>query len=437
MKKKSELKNKGTVLPLVMIVVIILLTIGSSLISMSFTNRTYSFRESSSLVARCAADAGITQALFEMNKQLASKSLMSDTIPLAYDVSLSNSNAIYSYVVTGSLAGGYSITSIGKSGNSQRMIKTSLELSGLFDHAILTKDSLILKADTIIDGYNSKNPTATDFGVKIGTQSTQDDKIVLNNSVIVDGDIAVGVNGNTNDVIKDLGAKINGDTYASTSKEPLPDVIIPALPNMGTSLSVKSGTLTIDPSDNGTYSSIDLQNGKNIGKLEITGGDVVLHVTGDINLGNNCEIVIADGSTLKVYIDGNISCDNGSGINTEAPPDEASTLQLFATGEGTQYLDVKAKSDWTGTIYAPNGDVILYAGGDVYGAIVADSFELKNGGDFHYDAALKDVTIYDPGVRFVITKWNESIVYSDIKNLEPFNSVDIGVLQDQVSSNLK
>lgn len=431
MKNKSELKNNGTILPLVMVVVILLLIIGTSLINMSLTNRTFSLREKSGLVARCAADAGITQALFEMNQKLHLQSLMTGTMPIAHDVALSNSNAIYSYVVTGSLAGGYSITSIGKSGNSQRMIKASLELGGIFDHAILTKDSLVLKADTIIDGYNSSDPTDTDFRVKIGTQSTEDDKIVLNNSVIVNGDIAVGVNGNTNDVIKDLGATINGDIYASTNKIPLPDVTIPALPDKGTSLSVKSGTITIDPSDNGTYSSIKLENGKDIGILEVSGGDVVLHITGDIALGNNCEIDVKDGSTLTIYIDGNISCDNGSGINTEAPPDKASTLQLFATGESKQYLDVKAKSDWTGTIYAPNGDVILYAGGDVYGSIVANSFELKNGGNFHYDAALRDVSILDPGVRFVIKQWNESIIDS-----ESFKIADIGVLQKNVSPNL-
>ncbi len=422
----SEIKNKGTVLPLVMVVVILLLIIGTSLLNMGLTNRTFSLREKSGLVARCAADAGITQALFEMNQKLQSQTLLSDTMPLAYDVTLTNSDALYSYVVSGSLAGGYSITSIGKSGNSQRMIKASLELGGIFDHAILTKDSLILKSGTIIDGYNSKDPSATDFSVKIGTQSTDDDKIILNNSVVVNGDIAVGVNGNTDDIIKDLGAIINGDIYASTNNNPLPDITIPVLPDKGASLSVKSGTISVTPSDNGTYSSIKLDNGKDIGKLEVSGGDVVLHITGDIVLGNDCEIVVTDGSTLTIYIDGNINCDNGSGINTEAPPDEASTLRLFATGEGKQYLDVKAKSEWTGTIYAPNGDVILYAGGDVYGAIVADSFELKAGGDFHYDAALKDVTIFDPGVRFVIKQWKESIV-----NNESLKIADIGILQEK------
>ena len=145
------------------------------------------------------------------------------------------------------------------------------------------------------------------------------------------------------------------------------------------------------------------------GILEISGGDVVLHVTGDIQLGQGCEIIVKDGSTLKIYTDGDIVCANGSSINTEAPPEEAATLQLFATGEGTQFFDVKAKSEWTGTIYAPDADVVLYAGGDVYGSVVAHDFEFKAGGNFHYDKALqKKNTVTDDAVVFVVTRWYES-----------------------------
>jgi len=125
---------------------------------------------------------------------------------------------------------------------------------------------------------------------------------------------------------------------------------------------------------------------------------------------NSCEIVVKPGSTLKIYVDGDISCDNGSSINTEAPPEEAATLQLFATGEGAQSFDVKAKSEWTGTIYGPDADVVLYAGGDVYGSVVAHDFDFKAGGNFHYDKALQEKnTVDDDAVFFVVNRWYESI----------------------------
>ena len=101
------------------------------------------------------------------------------------------------------------------------------------------------------------------------------------------------------------------------------------------------------------------------------------------------------------------ACAPAETLEPEAPPEEASTLQLYATGEGEQFLDVKAKSEWTGVIYAPDADVVLYANGDAYGSIVADGFEFKSGGNFHYDKALQNVDVNDQGVTFTVTRWYE------------------------------
>jgi hypothetical protein len=143
--------------------------------------------------------------------------------------------------------------------------------------------------------------------------------------------------------------------------------------------------------------------------LEVSGGDVVLHLTGDIQLENSCEIVVKEGATLTVYTDGNIHCRNGSGINTENPPEKAKTLQIYATGQPGQFIDIKAKSDFTGVIYAPDADVVLYAKGNAYGSIIADTFNYMAGGNFYYDEALsKKNTVNDEGVQFVVARWSES-----------------------------
>jgi len=91
---------------------------------------------------------------------------------------------------------------------------------------------------------------------------------------------------------------------------------------------------------------------------------------------------------------------------------------LYGTAESTQYFDIKAKSTWSGTIYAPNADIDLYAKGDFYGSVVADNLELKAGGNFHYDEALREVEVEDEGVRFVVERWYEGspkLLISDIK----------------------
>jgi len=62
----------------------------------------------------------------------------------------------------------------------------------------------------------------------------------------------------------------------------------------------------------------------------------------------NNAILTKESLTLKsgTVVDGDIVCDNGSSINTEAPSEKAATLQLFAAGTDTQFFDVKAKSNW-------------------------------------------------------------------------------------------
>lgn len=408
MKKLLQSKRRGFAIPLAVVVVMILFAMGVGLLSLGTNSRIYSIRTASDIAARCAADAGLTMALFEMNEKLKVKPWNDSTLPLAIDVQLPYSDEVCSYRVTGNLAGGYTIESIGQFGPAERRVRTTIGLQSPFNDAILTKGKLILKSGTVVDGYNSDDLGETGIEVSIGSQSAANDSVVLNMGVTVDGDVFVAPGADLDTAIKDLGATVTGDKHTG-EQITLPKVTAPPLPNMATDISAKGATVTITPADNGVYTAIDLKKTGNPGILEINGGDVVLHVTGDIQLGQSCEILVTDGSTLKIYADGDIICANGSSINTEAPLEEAATLQLFATGTGTQFFDIKAKSEWIGTIYAPDANVDLYAGGDVYGSVVAYDFEFKAGGNFHYDKALqKKNSVTDEAVVFVVTRWYES-----------------------------
>ena len=404
MKKLLQSKRRGSAIALAVIAILILFAVGVGLMGLGFSGRVYSHRTASDIAARCAADAGLAMALFEMNQKLQVKPFTEGTLPLATDVKLPYSDQVCSYKVTGNPGGGYTIESTGESGGATRTVRAIIGLQSAFSHAIVTKQTLTLKAGTTIDGYNSADPLDKDIDVGIGSQSAADSSIILNNGTTVKGDIFVA--GNVDSAIKDLGATVTGDKSIS-APDPLPKVTAPALPGKG-AISAKGTTVTITAADSGTYTGIDLKTTGKPGILEID-GDVVLHVTGDIALGQSCEIVVKDGSSLVIYADANINCANGSGINTKNPPEKAETLQIYATGSGAQYFDVKAKSQFTGVIYAPDADVVLYANGDAYGSVVAHGFEYKAGGNFYYDEALqKKNTVNDEGVQFVVTRWSES-----------------------------
>jgi len=393
-------------MPLAVLVAMILLAMGVGILSLGVHSRLYSTRVAFDIAARCAADAGLEMALFEMNEKLKVKPWSDSVLPEGASQALSNCDATFSYsVTTGS--GGYLVESIGQSGSAEKRVYAELELEGLFEHAILTRETLTLKSGTTVDGYNSLDSSDTEADVDIGTQSTANSSIILNHGVTVEGDIIVGIGGNPDTAIKDLGAT-TGDQYAATQNDPLPQITPPTLTNTGLSIATKGKTVTLTPADSGKYTGIDLKNDKTPGILEIKGEGVTLHITGDIQLGQSCEIVVTEGSSLIIYCDGNITCGNGSGINTKNPPEAASTLQLYATGESEQTFDIKAKSNFTGVIYAPNANINLYAGGDAYGSIVAHNFEFKSGGNYHYDEALRKVETDDQGVRFVVKRWYEN-----------------------------
>jgi hypothetical protein len=416
MKKLLHSKRRGSAIPLTVVAIIILLAMGVGLLSLGFNSRIYTIRNTSDIKARCAADAGLTMALFEMNEKLKVKPWNDSTLPTAINVKLPYYDATCSYRVIGSLAGGYILQSLGKSGNANRAVSATIKLQSGFSHAILTKDQLVLKSDTKIDGYNSADPTDKEFIIDIGSQSNANDSVVLNMGCIVNGDVFVATGADLDDAIKGAGA-VTGDKYTS-APEPLPPVTAPVLPPKPP-IDITGQTLSLTPADSGSYPEIYLRQGdildgkKVIGTvpsiIEVSGGEVVLHLTGDIQLENSCEIIVKPGSSLTIYTDGNIHSRNGSSISTENPPEAATSIQIYTTGEGKQFIDVKAKSEFTGTIYAPDDDVVLYAKGDAYGSIVADSFNYMAGGNFYFDEALRDnISVDDEAVVFVVNRWYES-----------------------------
>ncbi|MHC4640812.1 MAG: DUF7305 domain-containing protein [Planctomycetota bacterium] len=401
--KNEQSRSGGFALAAMLCAVVILFIIGASVLSIGLNKRAFAVRSSSDISARCAADSGITKALFEMNEKLKVIPWDGSSLPEGTAEALPNTSANYSYAVSGDLNNGYAIKSSGKSGLQQKAISCSLSLEGLHEHALLAKEDLILKSGTIIDGYNSVDPWDTDIDVQVGTTSVLPDSIVLNMGVVVNGDVAVGVGGNVGSVIKDLGASTYR-RYCMLEEMDLPLVTAPELVDTGSDIKVQGATVIVGPADNGQYGVIELKKAANPGILEVNGGDVILFVKGDISLGQDCEIVIKNGSTLALYIEGDMDADNNAGFNNESVP---SSFKIFGTNTEEQTFVLRAKSESLGAIYAPNADVAIMAQSDIRGSITANNIVMMATGTFYYDEALRIVTTDDEAVRFVIRNWRE------------------------------
>jgi hypothetical protein len=278
--------------------------------------------------------------------------------------------------------------------------------------------------NTLVAAYNSADSTDTEFDLKIGTTSTSSDSIPLGPGTVIDGDVFVGVGGDPANVVGS-GGTINGAKYALEEEPDFPTIVPPSLTSWATALSAAGQTITLGPGQSGQYTSIRgqtitlgpgqsgqytsislLQQSGTPGILEIQGGDVVLRITGDVDLGNNCEVVVRAGSSLVLYIDGNISADNSVGFNNQAG--NVRDFQLYATGTDEQVFNLKAKSSVFGTVYAPNVDINMYPGADMYGAIVGKSVTFKSGSSFYYDESLRDTaSAYAHSGGFLVKRWRE------------------------------
>lgn len=406
--KKPKTKRCASALVLVVFAIVVLALIGVGLLRIGLDSHVYAIRNSRVIAARSAADAGLTKAIYEMNKKLLISAWDDSTLPSAIDEILPNADAVFSYTITKLpatiLSRPYVIEATGRAGLAQRTVYATTKLRTLADYAIFVKNRLILKAGTTVSGFDSTDPSKTGINVQIGTNSTSDDAVVLYSGVTIEGDVFVGAGGDVEEGIKDTGATITGGEYAQADETftlfappaGLFDKVMPV---------IKGETVSITQNDSGTYPSIDIYRGLGgPGVLEVTSGDVVLHITGDMNLGQDCEIIIRAGASMTVYLAGDLTSGNNSGfVNENTPPN----LKLYGIAPESQTFDIKAGSEYFGQIYAPNADVKIKATGDLYGAFVAESFEMKSGGNIFYDKALSFVDITDQDARFAIDRWYE------------------------------
>jgi len=438
MKRDSKRNKRGMVLPLIISIAVVLAILGMGMIRLGFGSRLMSIKNSAGITARAAADAGVTQALYEMNKLFvpgaALPALPADVVNLPLP-DATNHNAIYSYHVEGPISDPVTfedywlITSTGTSGGETKTVYARASIMNLFEYALIVNDKIVLKSSTLIDGYDSSQGYPSppgDYPLKIGTNSTlfpPAGGIDLGMDTIVMGDVLVGNGANPEDVIRDHGAT-TGNRYSLPTPFDFVQIAAPTVydgptPNLvGGDLEIVAPLgYTLEDPYTIVASVIDISQG---GRLTVV-GSVALHITGDIKFGQGSEMYIGIPpddpdyvhpgdpafvpSSLDIYLDGNLVGGNAGGINnlSEIP----GYFKLFGTGPPYQDWEMKNNRDFFGVYYGPNADIIIKADADVYGSVSGHSYDMRNSGNMHYDVRLSDYDEYNVG--FAIYRWWEIV----------------------------
>jgi len=399
--KLLQSKKHGSAMALVLVAVILLLVMGIGLLSLGQHSRIFAVQTTSEIAARCAADAGLTKALFEMNSKLENKTWSDSVLPQVTNELLPNSNATFSYEITGDQSSGFTIQSTGSFGRAQKTVNAELQLKGLFEYAIFTQGALALRNGTAVTGYNFD---ADDEPLKVGTNSTAAGSVEMKTGVTINGDVRVGIGGDVDVVINSrTEATITGDVSALNEEHELPPITVP-----NNLLSLPSQGIIISPTiitTSAKYDSIKLGNS---GIITID-GSVTLYVVGDVILDNSAQLQIVAPSTnpnasLVLYLGGNLLMQNGGTINNLAK--NPTKLKIYALDSCTS-ISFKNSGNFYGAIYAPAADVHQYNSVQLYGAIVANTFRQDVNANLNYDASLRDVSVNDEGTYFTIKRWWE------------------------------
>lgn len=401
-KELLQSKHKGFAIAATICALLILSIMSIALSGLGLQSRLLSQKKAAEIIVDCAANAGITMALFEMNLKLNDKPWDDSTLPQAIDQTLENCDATFTYIVTGDLDIGYTIQSVGQYGNSRqvRQVIATLRTKGPFDYALFAEERITLKNSSVVDWYNQ---IEDDDKLRIGTNATSPEAVNIHLGAAVNGDVVIGVDGLPGDFVDIEETAITGEVLAMTKEFRLSAVTVPdwvqALPGQGQI----GNTTTISTS--GKYSSIDIKNGDAITIDE----PVTIFVTGDVRLKNSAELRIDTSSnsnaSLKLYVGGDINMDNSSVTNTSSQ--NPKKLRIYAI-DTCDSITFKNSAVFYGVIYAPSATVLFDNSAKGYGAVVANEVELKNSSHFGFDGSLtEEGTVDDELVRFVVKRWSE------------------------------
>lgn len=388
----------GFTMALVLMVIILLLLLGTSLLSLSKNTYVASIRRSQEIAAKCAADAGLTMAISQLARAYELKTLDLANLPTVPTANIENSDASFGYTVYLDAASNIIVDSTGTSGPCSRTVHCNVDVeSGRFEHALFA-DSFDIKNNAFIDGYNSNYGPYGGINViitSIGTNNTADGAIKLDKIGDLKGDIIVGPGSDPAKVI-DQGRhfEVTGEMSAADEEKNIPILTPPPLTYKGPTA---QGTIT----ESGIYDQINSINGEEI----IIEGNITLHITGKVELSNNSTLVINADSSLTLFIGDTFVMSNGGGINnlTEKPP----KCRIFSTATTQIDYDFNNTGTFYGALYAPNANVLINNNAIIYGAIVAKELNIDNSSEIYGDRALIKGIYNDADTKLTKGKWWE------------------------------
>lgn len=301
-----------------------------------------------------------------------------------------------------------------------RMLQVTLGRRSYFSSGIVAKDTLrFAGTNTSVDSWNSdpdNDPATPPIPYSLAVRNDQgsiatmalESSAMLVNQATVWGSVAtggaapeVGVHGSIRGANTPAGVQIDPARVSTSFSADLPDV---TTPTDGTPIASVGSTLgTLGQATKWRCPSISLSGNQTLTIL----GDVTLVLTAAtgsaLEVTGNAAIIVPDGSSLKLYVEGDVLiAGNGLGNANTRP------LSCLIWGTGTagsgQSIKVAGNGALKAVAYAPNADVTVNGNGDIMGSLIGRTITFTGEANFHYDESLAN---YGDNTPFRVVRWQE------------------------------
>ncbi len=382
---KSLANDKGTAL-LIALALMALLTIAAiTALDRSTTDVDMSYNQLHGDQAFYIAEAGAKRAC----AMLASDADWRDTF-----TNVSFSSGIYTVTLEDSttdsdLFDTVVVTSLAELDRAASGIEVYLVQSQVrpFLYALFGDSSVDMRNSALTDSYNSDSGgyavTSVFDGGDIGSNGTID----IYTSSDLGGDVSTSTEGGLN--IK-VGSNIAGDTTSTAPSQeilPVPDELFADAEAVNDNATGISGDYSYNPVTHAFSTD---------GTVTLASGT---YYFSSITLANSASVVVASGAEVIIYVTGDIELKQSAEINIGGDPAD---LQLYTQGD----ITLKNSGDIYATFYSPEGSADLRNSGEFYGSIIAQDILVHNDAMFHFDRRLNDLV--GPMVGdFAVVAWRE------------------------------
>lgn len=378
-------------------------------------------------------EAGIEEALGQINKSLSPSSFSANRWTLVGTNYVKTRDfGDESYVVKVSTAAfpvieseGFTRIPLTESETLSRRVRATTQRTSRFTKAMAADGVIDLRGNNVrTDSFDSSNPSYSNNGRYDPTRrrangdvATNGDLLNIGNADIM-GRVSTGPGGaatlQSNGSVGDLAWHAGGNTgiqsgYATDDMnvnflEVIPPYLIGLPPAPGVVDGTAYGYVLSGTDTQYSMSSINLSGNGSLNKIMVT-GNVSLYVSGNVSIGGQASFIIATNASLKLYVAGASTSIGGNGVvNNNA---SATNFSYYGLPSNTS-VSFSGNAAFTGTIYAPQAHLSLGGGGattyDFVGASVSRTVSMNGHFNFHYDEALGRT---DTEGLFVIASWNE------------------------------